>query len=80
MPIFCYVKDHTELDLVLSNDCQPNAKLMLLWYPNEFKLKPNILSAITDRHNEENNYNTLHRRKDKSVETYKPEYNELVLN
>ena len=51
---FCYVKDHTELDLVLSNDCQPNAKVMLTCHPNEFKLNPNIFylalkTAITKK-------------------------------
>ena len=74
------LKKHTGVDLVLSNDCQSNAKLMLPCHPNEFKLNPNILSGVKDRYNEEKNYDALNRRKDNSVEICKLKYNELVLN
>ena len=53
---------------------------MLPCHPNEFKLKPNLISGVKDCYNEENNYDELNRRKYNSVETCKPKYNELVLN
>ena len=53
---------------------------MLSCYPNDFKLKPNLISGVKDYHNEEINNDILHRRKGKSVETCKLEYNELVLD
>ena len=74
------LKKHTGVDLVLSNDCQPNAKLILPCYPNKFKLKPDLISGVKDCHNEEYNNDTLHRRKYKSVETCKLENNELFFN
>ena len=77
---FCHVKKYTGVDLVLGNNVQPNAKLIIPCYPNNFKLKSNPLSGVKDCHNQEINNNTLHRRKGKSVELCKPEYNELVFN
>ena len=53
---------------------------MIPCHPNMFKLKPNLLSGVKDRFDEEKNYDVLNRRKDDSVETCKPKYNELVLN
>ena len=52
---------------------------MLPCYPNDFKLKSNLISGVKDYHNEEINNDTLHRRKGKSVETCKLEYDDLVL-
>ena len=51
------LKKHTGVDLVLGSDCQPKAKLMLPCYPNDNKLKPNLLSGVKDYHNEEKNSN-----------------------
>ena len=74
------LKKHTGVDLILSNDCQSNAKLMIPCHPNEIKFKLNLLFGVQDRHNEENNYDALNRKKDNSVEICKLKYNELVLN
>ena len=93
---FYHVKKHTSVDLVLGSDCQPNAKPMLLCYPNDSKLKPNLLSGVEACHIEENKISNnqhyvkgniargippkLDRRKGKSSETCSLEYNEPVLN
>ena len=77
---FCHVKKHTGVDLALGSDCQPNAKCMRPCYPNDYKLKPNLLSGVKDCHNKKINNDTLHRRKCKSGETCILEYNEPVLN
>ena len=50
------LKKHTGVDLVLGSDCQPKAKLMLPCYPNDNKLKPNLLSGVKDYHNEEKKF------------------------
>ena len=56
---FCHVKKHTGGDLVLGSDCHPSAKPMLPCYPNNNKLKPNILSGVKDCHIEENKISTI---------------------
>ena len=76
----CYVKKYTGIDLVLNSDSHPNAKLMLPCHPNDFKLKPNLLSGVKDHANEEHNYDELNSRNGNSVQTCKPKYNKLVLN
>ena len=53
---FCHVKKHTEVDLVLGSDYQPNAKPMLPCYPNDSKIKPKLLSSVKDCHNDEKNF------------------------
>ena len=89
-------KKHTVVDLVLGSDCHPNEKNMLPCYPNNNKLKPNILSCVKDCHIEENKISNnqhyskgniaqgippkLDRSKGKPGETCNLEYIESVLN
>ena len=77
---FFHVKKHTEVDLVLNNNTQSNAKLMLPCHPNDYKLKPNLLSSVKDRDNEEYNYNAWNKSKGNSVQACNSKYNKLVLN
>ena len=91
-----YNYKHTRVDLVLGSDCYPNAKPMLSCYPNNNKLKPNLLSGVKDYHIEENKISNsqhyskgniaqgippkLDRSKKKPGETCNLEYIESVLN
>ena len=91
-----YVKKHTEADLVLGRDCHPNTKVILSCYPNNNKLKPNLLSSVQDYHIEKNKISNnqhyskgnvargslpkLDRSKGKLGETCNLNYTESVLN
>ena len=77
---FYHVKKFTGVDQVLNNDSQPNAKLILPCHPNDFKLKPNLVSGVKDRDNEEYNYDAWNTSKGNSVQRCLSKYNELVLN